>query len=57
MGLTKLFIQNYRGHAVYLEHCSFSCPTLNLWGFASEAAIIRAITKALTVKGGGHRES
>lgn len=48
MGLTKLHIETYRGHCIFLEQVSYSCPTLNLWGFASEQAIKKAITKQLT---------
>lgn len=45
--MSKQYIQTYRGFEIYLDAISYHCPRLQLFGFASDGALIRAISKKL----------
>lgn len=42
-----IIVGEYKGYQINFLHISYNCPSLGLWGFRSESAIKRAITKEL----------
>ena len=45
--MNKQYILTHRGYEVYMDQISYNCPRLNLFGFASENALLRAINRKL----------
>jgi hypothetical protein len=46
----KIYISTHRGYEIYSLNSLLECPRLGLYDYLSEAALVRAITRALTTK-------
>ena len=40
-------IETYKGHTINLLGCGYNCPSLGLFGYSTDTAIKRAITRKL----------
>lgn len=45
--MNKQYVLTHRGYEIYQDKIAFMCPRLNLFGFASENALLRAMNRKL----------
>lgn len=46
--MSKQYMLTHRGYEIYFDNISYTCPRLNLFGFASDNALMRVINRKLT---------